>query len=249
MIGQFTVGMLARRAEMAHFRQVAVLLLMAMMTTSIIPVVAQDDAAGPFDDLSQLEGIETALRRTYFSEDFFALLTATPEDADGATIAELDGPLLVFMQVMKFDSAGNAESAYQLVKDEGGASVGASIEDAETESGKGEIDNLGDDAIGIDLHSTADGEEGFFRIAFAREDAFIFAVITAAVTEGGIESNDSLLEFMVNDGEASDDAEEFAVGGGSTGGFWGFFPDDDHDGLNGLIPLGDENLFPVLDDQ
>jgi len=28
---------------------------------------------------------------------------------------------------------------------------------------------------------------------------------------------------MVNDDEASDDAEEFAVGGGSTGGFWGFF--------------------------
>lgn len=67
------------------------------------------------------------------------------------------------MQVLKFDSAGNAESAYPLVKDEGGASIGGSIEDAETESGEGEI--------------------------------------------------------------------------------------DDHDGLNGLIPLRDEILFPVLDDQ
>lgn len=234
---------------MARFRRVAVLLLVAMMTTSMIPAVAQDEAVGPLDDLTQLDGIEAAVGRSYSIEDLFAIFAATPEEGVADPLAEFDGPLFVIMQVLKFDSSDNAEAAFNLVKDEGGASFAASIEDAETEVSEDEIDDLGDRAFGIDLHSTAEGEEGYYRVAFAQDDEFVFVVITVAVSEGGIEHNDDLLDYMVNDGEQSDDDEEFLEAGGSTGGLWEIFPDEDHEAFEGLIPIGDEILFPIPDDQ
>ena len=233
---------------MARVRQILVVFLAAMMAMTTVPAVAQDEETGPLDDLTQLEGIEAAVSRSYSIEDLFEIFAATPEEGDADPLAEFDGPLFVIMQVLKFDSSDNAEAAYNLVRDEGGASFVASIEDAETEFSEDEIDDLGDRAFGINLHSTAEGEEGYYRIAFAQDDEFVFVVTTVALTEGGIENNDDLLEHMVNDGEESDDDEEFVEEGGSTGGLWGYFPDDDHEALEELIPGGDEILFPIPDD-
>lgn len=51
----------------------------------------------------------------------------------------------------------------------------------------------------------------------------------------------------MDDSEASNDEATFAGDGTSTGGNWGFFPDGDHESLDGLAPSVDEVLYPAPD--
>src|SRR5680860_417422 len=124
---------------MKHIRRVLLLLMTALLAVTLVPAAAQDEAAGPLDDLSQLEGIESAVNRSY-SVDFAALMSITPEDPDADPFAGLEGAWLVFMQVIRFDNDDNAEAAYNLVKDEGGESFAASVEGDQTEFSEGDID-------------------------------------------------------------------------------------------------------------
>jgi len=68
-----------------------------------------------------------------------------------------------------------------------------------------------------------------------------------ATTEDASGASDSLAGFLVDHGEASNDEATFAGDGTSTGGNWGFFPDGDHESLDGLAPSVDEVLSPAPD--
>ena len=232
---------------MNRLRHLSVLFLAALFALTMAPVAAQEEATSALDDVTQLEGIEAAVGRSY-SIDFEALMAITPEAGADDPFATMEGIVFLFMTALEFDSDDNAEAAFDLVKEEGASSFEGDFEGEDVEFIEGEIEGLGDNAWGIDVVSTSGDTEGVYRIAYAQEDEYLFAVITVATTEDGVTNNDVLLEYLVDEGDKGDDVE-FNADGGSTGGLWDFFPDDDNDALEGVIPSGDETLFPVEEDE
>ena len=235
-------------------RSVSALALVFLFAFTLIPVSAQgDESAGPLEDISQLEGIEEGVARTW-SVDFAALAEVTPEA--GATaetdsfdpFAELEGLYFVIGQVMKFDNDEHAEAAFELYRDTGSGEIEASMEVGEVDISEEEIEDLGDQAHAFTVYGADEALSGYFRLALAREGEYVFAVFSFATTEDELVGADSVLEHMVDDGEMSGDDEEFVTDGTSTGGLWGFLPDNDHEALKELIPASDEILFPVPDE-
>jgi hypothetical protein len=223
-----------------------VLLLAAVTALTLVPAAAQDEEAGPFDDVSQLEGIEEAVARTY-SIDFEALMSVTPEDPEADPFADLEGPVFIFVEAIQFEDDSAAEDAFDLFRDEAVDSMAESEEGVEAEFTEEEIDDLGDQAMAIDMETVEEGEESFLRISIAQQDEYLLMAMTLGTTDDSTENNDALLEYLVDEGEAGGDVE-FDESGSSTGGLFDFFPDDDHESLGGLVVSTDQILFPVPDE-
>ena len=103
-------------------------------------------------------------------------------------------------------------------------------------------------ALSMRLSRGGSKKRPYYRIVIAQEDEYLFLSMAVSLTEDGNESADDLADYLVNEGEESDDDPEFEVSGSSTGGLWGFFPDDDEDFIGDLVPAGDEITFPVPDE-
>ena len=233
---------------MSPIRRGASLLLAATFALSVSAAGAQDDGSSTaFDDLSELEGIEQAVSRGW-SVDFEELFSVTPEDGEDP-FAAMEGVWFVYGMVYEFDGDDNAGAAYETIsKMEREEWVGdLSEEEGDTEISIEEVDDLGDEAFEINMVTSAD-EGGAYRINVAREDEYLFMAMAIGTSEDGLESADGLIDYLVNEGEAGDD-EEFDEAGGSTGGLWDFFPDDDHESVEDLEPAGDEILFQVPDEE
>lgn len=228
---------------MSPLRRGASLLLAATFALSVSIAGAQDDGSSEVIDPSEFEGIEQAVSRAW-SIDFQDLLSQTPEDGEDP-FAAMEGVWLMSGMVYEFDNDDNAGAAYETISElEVEAWMGDLTEaEGDTEISIEEVDDLGDEAFSVDLVTTAD-DGGAYRIDVAREDEYVFIALAVGTTEDGLESADGLIDYLVNEGEAGDD-EEFDEAGGSTGGLWDFFPDDDHESLEDLEPAGDEILYPV----
>jgi hypothetical protein len=180
--------------------------------------------------------------------DFATLLEGASPDDGGDPFASVEGTYFLVGWVLEFDDEAAAGDAFTMFR-ESGAEIFTADFDQSALDISGEVrDGLGDEGYTIDFASTAEGDKGHFRYAFVRSGALLFAGIGIALTEGGLDTADALLTAMVDDGEQGDAEVAFDALGGSTGGLWDYFPDDDDDLLGELIPAGDQTLYPVPDD-
>jgi hypothetical protein len=208
------------------------------------PVAAQDEGTpSALDDPSLLEGIELAVSRDW-SVDFDTMMMASPD-------AEMDmsGLFLVSAQAIQFDNDENASAAYQLYIEEGVPSLTSDPELAgeDAEITESEVD-LGDEAYQVDLVSTTEGEEGAFRVAFAREGNYVYLVFAIAMEPDSANLATDVLDYMVNEGEPGEGEGTFNEDGGSEGGIWDVFPPNDHPALESMVPSGDSIDYPATEE-
>jgi hypothetical protein len=216
------------------------------MSLSLGPAAAQDEGTGALDDISELEGIEQGVARSW-SIDYESLMaeaTIDPEDP----FAGMEGIFFLYGMVMQFDDDNHAEDAYQQLYDLDDDEWSSDFSD-DAELTREDIDGLGDRAFSLEIADSSSDSEGYYRLVFSQQDEHLFVAMALSLTEDGNTRADDLVDHLVNDGEAGNDEPEFDEFGGSTGGLWGFFPDDDDDLLADLIPGGDEITFPVPDEE
>ncbi len=230
---------------MYHLRKVIPLTLAILLTLAVVPASAQDDEADPLEDIGQLDGIESAVIRSWWI-DYDALMAASPEAAGAADPLDIiEGTIFLIGQVIEL--SGEAEAAFELYRD-GVIDELARNQAEDEETFEGPIDNLGDSAHGFDISSTDVDAEDFYRYVMVRDDNYYFLIIVAATSPDATSSGDSLAGYLVDEGETSTAEVSFNEDGTSTGGNWGFFPADDHESLGGLVPSVDEVLYPVPDE-
>jgi len=233
---------------MYHLRRFTVLVVALLMSLSLVPAAAQDEEGIAIDDISQLDGIEDGVARSW-SIDFESLMAEATIDPDSTEdpFADLTGVFVLYGSVMKFDSDNHAADAYQQLYDADDSEWTADMSsDAEFE--REDIDDLGEEAFAMTAASTTEESEGHYRIIIAQDDEYLFFSMAVSMTDDGNQTADDLADYMLNDGEEDGDDPDFDEDGGSSGGLWGFFPDDDEDFLESVVPAGDEITFPAPDE-
>ncbi|CAN5785538.1 hypothetical protein BH24CHL3_BH24CHL3_05310 [soil metagenome] len=228
---------------MSILRSTLAVLLTALFVLTAAPAMAQDEDASPFPDLFELEGLEAGVTRGYALD--FSQFEAVETDSDEAEYRDV---FIYSGIVLEFDSDDNAAAGYDAFLDHGiePTVTGFGLEDpAITEGG---VEDLGEQAFAYSVFNDTGSTEGYIRYVFTQQDAYVFVAIIVTETEESSLDADALLALFVerteegHSGVGTHDAE-----GGSTDGLWAFYPDADHELWAGLIPAGDEVVFPVTD--
>ena len=231
---------------MSCVRSVTIGFLIALLALSSLPAAAQERESEAFD-FSTLDGIEAGVSRSWVI-DFATLLEGATPDDGGDPFAKVDGTYFLVGWVLEFGDEAAAGDALTMFRESGVDTFTADFDQSALDISEREWEGTGDEGYAFDFASTAEGDKGHFRYAFVRSGALLFAGVGIALTEGGLDTADALLTAMVDDGEKGDAGVSFDDFGGSTGGLWGYFPDDDDDLLGELIPAGDQILYPAPDD-
>ena len=231
---------------MSTLRSTLAVLLTALFVLTAAPALAQDENASPFPDLFELEGLRAGVTRGYALD--FSQFEAVETDSDEADEVEYRDVFFFSGIVLEFDSGDNAAAGYDAFLDHGiePTVTGFGFDDpAITE---GEVEDLGEQAFAYSIFNDAGSTEGYVRYIFTQQDAYLFVAIIITETEESSLDADALLALFVeqteegHSGVGTHDAE-----GGSTDGLWAFYPEADHELWAGLIPAGDEVVFPVTD--
>jgi len=104
------------------------------------------------------------------------------------------------------------------------------------------VSDLGDVASAATLitTTTTPDEETWLRFILVQEGRYLFVVYTLADTSEGATIADDLAQYLVDEGEEQGDEAIHVAEGGSTGGLWGFMPENGNELLGGLVPVSDE---------
>ena len=221
-------------------RTLTTLAMVATFALSIAPVRAQESDSG-MQDLAEFDGIQEAVARTW-TIDMDALANVTPEPGKDP-FADLTGTLLVFGVVAQFEDEDAAKAGFEQFSSADDADLNFSdSEDAVVE--RGEVKDIGDEAFKYQSTSASDGSNTVIEIV--RDNEYLFMAASTVMGDASADNSgaEDLLGYMLDDGDKGGDAE-FNEDGGSTGGLWDFFPDDDFDAVADLVPAGDQQLFPV----
>jgi hypothetical protein len=222
-------------------RSLALALLAATLALTIRPAAAQTPAAGGIPAIAELEGIESAIGRTW-SIDYDALTAASPASVD---LNDFEGLSALSAQVLQFDSADHASAAYALFEQNMVASL-ASMEQGGTPTVDSEdVPDLGDAAAATTLVTVTEDTETHLRYVVVHNDMMVLVVTALAGTAENATTADALAAYVVNEGEVSPDPVTFDPAGFSRGGIWGLLPPSGHEVLGGLIPLRDDQLYPL----
>ncbi len=221
---------------MTRLKLLLSLIAMLGLALSAAPVAAQDEEPSALDDPGLLEGIERAISRDWSVD--FATMSGSPDAGEG-------GLFLVSASVMQFDTDDNASAAYALYLDEGVASITSELLAEEGSEITESESDLGDEGYQVDIVSTSEEDPGALRVTFAREGNMLYLVFGIAMDPESANLATDILDHMVNEGEPGEGDGTFNEDGGSEGGLWDVFPADDHPALAGLIPSGDEIVYPA----
>jgi hypothetical protein len=238
---------------MTQFRRITGMLFALLLALTFVPAAAEEETTDPLDDLSQFEGIEFAVSRSW-TIDFMAMAEVTPEDDATDPFADMEGAWFVTAIVAEFDSDDNAEVMYDYFAELEDEELLADLDDPEAELEREELDDIGDQAQAFTIVTTSEDFGGNIRYSFAQKDNYVFFAFAVSTNEESATVSDELLAAMADeddhsglgdfDPEAglSDDPE--ATVPLASGGLWEFFPDDDDELFEGLILGGDEVLYP-----
>ena len=222
-------------------RTLALVLLVATLALTLIPASAQTPAGGGIPAISELEGIEAAIGRTW-SIDYDALTAASPASVD---LNDFEGLSALSAQVLQFDSADHAAAAYALFEQNMVAGLASMGQGGTPTVDSEEIPDLGDAAAATTLVTVTEDTETHLRYVVVHDDTMVLVVTALAGTGESAAAADTLAAWIVNEGEVSPDPVTFDPAGFSRGGIWGLLPPSGHEVLDGLIPLRDDQLYPL----
>jgi hypothetical protein len=222
--------------------------MLAALATRMPNAMAQeatpDEEAEVFDQLTELEGLESAVSR-YYALDYEALMSSA-SPAAGEDFAFPEGMQLLGGAVFKFDSDDNAQAGRDKAAELVGSEVAA---EGELEFTEVEIDDLNDETIALE---TTVEEEGLGAthslVVITQEDEYLYVAIGVATgaEASATQTTVDLVKYMI-DTDAGDGDGTFNADGTSEGGLWDKFPAADNEIVTGLIPE-DEQIFPAHED-
>ena len=231
---------------MSTLRSTLAVLLTGLFVLTAAPTMAQDEHASPFPDFFELEGLEAGVTREYALD--FSQFEAVETDSDEADEVEYRDVFTYSGIVLEFDSGDNAAAGYDAFLDHGiePTVTGFGLEDPAV--AEAEVEDLGEQAFAYSIFNDTGSTEGYIRYVFTQQVAYVFVAIIVTETEESSLDADALLALFVEQtGEGHSGVGTHDAEGGSTDGLWAFYPDADHELWAGLIPAGDEVVFPVTD--
>jgi len=214
-----------------------------ILAMSFLPVSAQ--GGPPFPDLGELDGLQAAVNRSA-SLDFLAFEMEPASSPEGNEPAYRDVFNLTGF-VFEFDTSDNAATGYVAFLDNGVEPLVTMLGLENPVLTEGEISELGDQAYAYSIFNETASTEGYFRYVAVQQDTYLFlAIIITETEETSLDADALLAAFAEESGEGHSGLGEHNSEGGSTGGLWAFFPDTDDPLYAGLVPDGDEVLYPAL---
>lgn len=225
---------------MRHLCRIGVLLV-AFALLPALGAAAQTPAAGEIPPIGEFDGIEAAVDRTW-GQDIEGMLAATPdlqpEDFE-------QGVTVLSAMVVRFDTDENAQAAYDTFQQGIGSQLPQMAQGGTPTVSDEPISDLGDAASALTLTTTTPEQETHLRFMIVREGRYLFITYALAETREQASSADALATYVVNEGEEQGDEAIYIAEGASSGGLWGFMPEDGSDLLGGLVPIADELLYPA----
>ena len=232
---------------MTLVRRLIGLMLAMLLALSIVPAFAQDmddTSEDPLEDLSQFEGIQHGVSRSW-SIDFAAMMEMTPTGEDEDPFADMTGLFLVGGFILEFEEDGNAEDAFTSFQDLSDEEVAGELdEDGSATIVREDLDDLGDQATAFTVTTEEEEFGGTYRYVIVQDGNYLLMAITAGTTEEDVAVADEFASEMVDNLDGQSGPGEFDEEGGSTGGLWDIFPSGDDEMFEGLVPLGDEVIYP-----
>lgn len=225
------------------------------------PNASGADASFP-PDAQDLTGIQAAVYRDYAPADMF-IGSQTIGNATPMTEAELAATRYrtITISVYQLDTAKNAAVAYdRLSSGLLGSLTGLNQGDGQERLIGEDLTGIGDQAMRSQLTVTSTDQEWrnqtTFQYITVQRGEFVF-VVSSRSSVGPVESlpatsgqPDPMIDLAVqiaSDGQVSPDEPVFAEDGTSTGGLWGFMPDQGDPLLTGLVPWMDQVMYPTPD--
>lgn len=222
-------------------RLTALMLMVVIAITAVrVPnAVAQEAESSAFDDVANLEGLESAVSRSYTLDYEAMYAAATPGDT---TEMEMPAGLQVLsLGIYKFDNDDNAKNAMDLAQEE----LQAEGALGEVEVEEFDADDMNDDSIAL---SGVSEEEGIgpaqTSVLVTQEGQYIYFSVGLASGDGADSQTPVVdsVKYMKDTDEGGDVA--FNEDGTSTGGIWEKFIKADNEQVAGLIAF-DQQVFPV----
>ncbi len=216
--------------------------LAAVASLIVSTTLAQTPATSAPPAISELEGIESGIGRTW-SLDYEAIMAdATPGSVD---LNNWQGLSALSVQILQFDSDDHASAAFALLETSIASEIPNLGQDGSLKVSNEDIDNLGDGAVASTLVTTTDTGETHLRNVLVLDDHLVILVSSLAGTTESAASAEALAAYIVNQGEVSPDPVSFDPAGLSRGGLWGVLPQSGDSILEGLVVVRDDQLYPL----
>jgi hypothetical protein len=211
---------------------------------ALLPASAQ--GPNPFPPLEEMEGLETAVLRSYDLD--FSQFEAVPDGSDTEE-AEYRDALALAGFVLEFDSADHATGAYDAIVANGVGEIGAAFGFENPELTELDLDDIGERAHAFSLFNATGSTEGYVRMVVMQAESYVFlSLIITEAEESSLDADALIAHFAEGTSDGHSGTGTFAEGtSDSSDGLWAFFPDADHVLWAGLAPEGDQILFPVLE--
>lgn len=210
--------------------------------------MAQDEGTPErtFDDLTQLEGLESAVERDWIVdyEDFFSSMASPDANTDFEDIEYPEGIQYLTAIVMRFDGDDNSQAAFNTAQEEISAQP---IEGAELE--EIEVDGFGDNtlALGATQEDEATGSTSTVVI-LTQEDEYLYMSIGVSTNEDINDRVSDIVKHMI-DADAGDGEGEFNADGTSEGGLWDKLPAADDELVGEDLVVSDIQIFPEAEEE
>lgn len=214
------------------------MVVVAIAAVRIPSAVAQESPeTSAFDDVTNLEGLESATSRSYTLD--YETLFSTPANMESAEMPE--GLQVLSLGIYKFDNDDNAKSAMDLAREELEAEGALGVENVE----EFDADDMNDDSIALNGSSEEEGVGPTKTTALVtQEGQYIYFAVSLASGEESDSQTPAVdaVKYMKDTDEGGDVA--FNEDGTSTGGTWEKFIKSDNEQVAGLIAF-DQQIFPV----
>ncbi len=218
------------------------LIFAVLLAMSLLPTSASQ--ADPFPDLADLAGLQAAVNRSA-SLDFAAFELEPAGSAEGEVPAYRDVFNLTGF-VLEFDTSDNAATGYDAFLDNGVKPLITMLEFENPVATDEAVEDLGDQAYAYSIFNETASAAGYFRYVVMHHDTYVFlAIIITGAEETSLDADALLASFAAKSGEGHSGLGEHDSEGGSTGGLWAFFPNTDDPLYAGLVPDGDQVLYPA----
>ncbi|HEU0164949.1 MAG TPA: hypothetical protein VFQ54_07885 [Thermomicrobiales bacterium] len=233
------------------FTVIALLTLICGLTLrGPMAVAAQDEGTPSADsdlDLSNLDGLKSAVGRSYVGDVDAMMSALIPSGTPGADASTPDlsslGLFSLTGVVAEFEKTSQAKDGFDKATDE----ITKSLESDDSEDAikleDAKVSGVGDQSKAFTGTMDEGGIPLNVFVITAQQDNFIYVGVGITFADDAKDGTSDFTKAMI-DGKAGKGDGTFSEDGKSTGGLWDKFPTDGDKVLQGLTVSADELLYP-----